>query len=98
VIKVLYTEARCDFEAIPPGTYDCLFIMLDVAAVLHAHEQTDIQTATQAASALRQLAGEAAFLLFSAGTIGTGLLAVPTLAGSAAYALAETLKWPIGFK
>jgi Mn2+/Fe2+ NRAMP family transporter len=57
---------------------------------------TDIQTATQAAEALRPLAGELTFLLFSLGIIGTGLLAVPILAGSAAYALAEALKWPIG--
>src|SRR5271170_3614810 len=73
-------------------------IMLDAAAVLHVHGQTDIQTATQAAWALRPLAGEAAFLLFSAGIIGTGLLAIPALAGSAAYALAEALKWPIGLE
>ena len=57
---------------------------------------TNIQSASQAAEALRPLAGELAFLLFSIGIIGTGLLAVPVLAGSAAYALAETLKWPIG--
>ena len=72
------------------------FIMLDTGAVLHAHLVTDIQTAAQAAEALRPLAGELAFLLFSLGIIGTGLLAVPVLAGSAAYALAEALKWPIG--
>ena len=74
------------------------FIMLDTAAVLHAHSVTDIQTAAQAAEALRPLAGESTFLLFSFGIIGTGLLAVPVLAGSAAYALAETLKWPIGLE
>jgi len=72
------------------------FIILDTAAVLHAHGVTDIQTAAQAAEALRPLAGELSFLLFSIGIIGTGLLAVPVLAGSAAYALAEALKWPIG--
>ena len=72
------------------------FIMLDAAAVLHAQGVTDIQTANQAAAALRPLAGDFASLLFSIGIIGTGLLAVPILAGSCAYALAETLNWPIG--
>lgn len=72
------------------------FIILDTASVLHAHGVTDIQTGAQAAEALRPLAGELAFLLFSLGIIGTGLLAVPVLAGSAAYAMAEALKWPIG--
>ena len=74
------------------------FIILDTAAVLHAHGITDIQTGAQAAEALRPLAGELAFLLFSMGIIGTGLIAVPVLAGSSAYALAETLKWPIGLE
>jgi Mn2+/Fe2+ NRAMP family transporter len=72
------------------------FIILDAAAVLHANGITDIQTGAEAAEALRPLAGELTFLLFSLGIIGTGLLAVPILAGSAAYALAEALKWPIG--
>ncbi|MBF6570406.1 MAG: divalent metal cation transporter [Candidatus Binataceae bacterium] len=72
------------------------FIILDTAAVLHAHGITDIQTGAQAAQALRPLAGELAFLLFSVGIIGTGLIAIPVLAGSAAYALAEALEWPIG--
>src|SRR5712692_8393813 len=61
------------------------FIILDTAAVLHAHGITDIQTGAQAAEALRPLAGELTFLLFSLGIIGTGLLAIPVLAGSAAY-------------
>jgi Mn2+/Fe2+ NRAMP family transporter len=74
------------------------FIILDTAAVLHAHGRTDIQTAAQAAEALRPLAGDLSFMLFSLGIVGTGLLAVPVLAGSAAYALAETLKWPIGLE
>jgi len=72
------------------------FIILDTGAVLYAHGVRNIRSATQAAEALRPLAGELAFLLFSIGIIGTGLLAVPVLAGSAAYALAETLQWPIG--
>jgi Mn2+/Fe2+ NRAMP family transporter len=72
------------------------FIVLDTAAALHTKGVTNIQTAEQAAAALRPLAGNFAFVLFSVGIIGTGLLAVPVLAGSAAYALAETLQWPIG--
>jgi len=71
-------------------------IMLTTAATLHAAGVTDIQSAAQAAQALRPLAGELAFALFAAGIIGTGLLAVPVLAGSAAYAVAETFRWPIG--
>jgi NRAMP (natural resistance-associated macrophage protein)-like metal ion transporter len=74
------------------------FIILDTAAVLHAHGITDIQTGAQAAEALRPLAGDLAFLLFSLGIIGTGLIAIPVLAGSSAYALAEALKWPIGLE
>jgi len=71
-------------------------IMLTTAATLHAAGTTDIQSAAQAAEALRPLAGEFAFLLFALGIIGTGLLAVPVLAGSAAYAVAESFRWPIG--
>jgi NRAMP (natural resistance-associated macrophage protein)-like metal ion transporter len=74
------------------------FIILDTAATLHVHGVTDIQSATQAAESLRPLAGQLCFLLFSVGIIGTGLLAVPVLAGSAAYALAEALKWPTGLE
>src|SRR6185436_9767891 len=71
-------------------------IMLTTAATLHAAGMKDIQDAAQAAQALRPLAGDFAFALFAAGIIGTGLLAVPVLAGSAAYAVAETFRWPIG--
>ena len=60
--------------------------MLTTAATLHAHGVTDIQTSAQAAEALRPIAGPFAFAVFAAGIIGTGLLAVPVLAGSAAYA------------
>jgi Mn2+/Fe2+ NRAMP family transporter len=60
------------------------FIILDTGAVLYVHGVRDIRSATQAAEALRPLAGEMAFLLFSIGIIGTGLLAVPVLAGLAA--------------
>jgi NRAMP (natural resistance-associated macrophage protein)-like metal ion transporter len=69
------------------------FIIVTTAATLHAHGMTHIETAAQAAEALRPLAGPLAFLLFSLGIIGTGLLAVPVLAGSAGYAVAETFGW-----
>ena len=69
------------------------FIILTTAVTLHLHGITAIQTSAQAAAALRPIAGDFAFLLFSAGIIGTGLLALPVLAGSSAYAMAETFKW-----
>jgi Mn2+/Fe2+ NRAMP family transporter len=72
------------------------FIMLDTGALLHAHGPRQIETATQAAEALRPVGGEFAFLLFAIGIIGTGLLAVPVLAGSVGYALAELASWPRG--
>jgi NRAMP (natural resistance-associated macrophage protein)-like metal ion transporter len=72
------------------------FIMLTTAVTLHAHGITDIQTSAQAAEALRPIGGEFAFLLFATGIVGTGMLAVPVLAGSAAYAVAESFRWPIG--
>jgi len=74
------------------------FIILTTAVTLHAHGQTDIQTASQAAEALRPLAGQFAFVLFAAGIVGTGLLALPVLAGSAGYALGEALHWPVGLE
>ena len=73
-----------------------LFIVLTTAATLHAHGVTDIQTSAQAAEALRPIAGRFAFAIFALGIIGTGLLALPVLAGSAAYALGEALRWPVG--
>jgi len=66
------------------------FIIVTTAATLGAHGVTKIETAAEAAEALRPIAGELTFVLFAAGIIGTGLLAVPILAGSAAYAVAET--------
>jgi NRAMP (natural resistance-associated macrophage protein)-like metal ion transporter len=69
------------------------FIILTTAATLNAHGQTDIETAQQAAEALRPLAGSGAYLLFTLGLVGTGMLAVPVLAGSAAYAVAEAESW-----
>jgi len=68
-------------------------IMLTTAVTLNLHGVTDIQTSAQAATALRPIAGEFAFWLFSIGIIGTGMLAVPVLAGSAAYAVAGTFSW-----
>jgi NRAMP (natural resistance-associated macrophage protein)-like metal ion transporter len=69
------------------------FIILTTAATLHAHGQTNITTAKQAAEALRPLAGPGAYWLFTLGIIGTGMLAVPVLAGSCAYAVAEGASW-----
>jgi Mn2+/Fe2+ NRAMP family transporter len=73
-----------------------LCIVLTTAATLHAHGVTNIETSADAAKALRPIAGEFAFVVFALGIVGTGLLAVPVLAGSAAYALGETLGWRIG--
>jgi NRAMP (natural resistance-associated macrophage protein)-like metal ion transporter len=73
-----------------------LFIIVATAATLNAHGITDIQTSAQAAEALRPIAGVFTFALFAAGIIGIGLLAVPVLAGSGAYALGEVLGWTTG--
>jgi Mn2+/Fe2+ NRAMP family transporter len=72
------------------------FIILTAGATLHPAGQTDIQTAEQAAAALKPIAGPAAALLFSIGLVGTGMLAIPVLAGSAAYAIAEGAAWRSG--
>ncbi len=72
------------------------FIILTAASTLYAHGVRTVDTATQAASALRPLAGQLAYLLFTLGIVGTGLLAIPVLAGSAAYAVAGALKWKEG--
>jgi len=69
------------------------FIILTTAATLHAHGIVKIDTARQAAEALRPLAGNAAYLLFTLGLIGTGMLGVPVLAGSCAYAISEAAAW-----
>ncbi|WP_258590117.1 NRAMP family divalent metal transporter [Mesorhizobium sp. AR07] len=73
-----------------------LFIIVTTAATLNANGVTDIQTSSQAAEALRPIAGPFAFFVFALGIIGTGLLALPVLAGSSAYALGETLGWNVG--
>ena len=72
------------------------FIIVTTAVTLGAHGITDIQTSAQAATALRPVAGEFAFMLFALGIIGTGMLAVPVLAGSAAYAVTESFRWRNG--
>jgi NRAMP (natural resistance-associated macrophage protein)-like metal ion transporter len=97
-------QAPAEFQRIRIDTYVgmalsnlvALFIVITTAATLHAHGQTDIQTSAQAAEALRPIAGPFAFALFALGIIGTGLLALPVLAGSAAYALGEAMRWPVG--
>lgn len=74
------------------------FIILATAVTLNVSGVTDIETAAQAASALRPLAGDFAFLLFAVGILGVGLIGVPVLAGSAAYALAEAMGWKSGLE
>jgi Mn2+/Fe2+ NRAMP family transporter len=98
------TDARGQLRRIRWDTYlgmgfsnlVAFFIILSTAATLHAAGLTQIQTSAQAAEALRPLGGPLTFLLFSLGIIGTGLLAVPVLAGSAAYAVTETFNWREG--
>jgi Mn2+/Fe2+ NRAMP family transporter len=74
------------------------FIILATAVTLHVAGVTDIQTAAQAASALRPLAGNFAYLLFALGILGVGLIGVPVLAGSGAYALSEAMGWQWGLE
>jgi NRAMP (natural resistance-associated macrophage protein)-like metal ion transporter len=69
------------------------FVILTTAVTLHLHGHTDIQNSAQAAKALRPIAGDFAFFLFSMGIIGTGMLAIPVLAGSAAYAMSGAFNW-----
>jgi NRAMP (natural resistance-associated macrophage protein)-like metal ion transporter len=72
------------------------FIILTTAMTLHRHGITEIETSKQVAEALRPIAGPVAYFLYTAGLIGVGLLAIPTLTGSAAYAFAETFEWKEG--
>ncbi|KAF0233921.1 MAG: hypothetical protein FD177_1333 [Desulfovibrionaceae bacterium] len=103
-LKAAPEQARSSLQRIKIDSYVgmgfsnlvAFFIMLTAAVALHQHGVTDIQTSAQAAEALRPLAGNYAFWLFAAGIVGSGLLAVPILAGSAAYAVAEASGWPIG--
>jgi NRAMP (natural resistance-associated macrophage protein)-like metal ion transporter len=97
-------QARGEFARIRIDTYIGMaisnlvatFIVITTAATLNAHGVTNIQTSAQAAEALRAVAGPLTFAVFAAGIIGTGMLALPALAGSAAYALGETLSWHVG--
>jgi Mn2+/Fe2+ NRAMP family transporter len=97
-------EARAEIGRIRLDTYlgmgfsnlISLFIIITTAATLHAHGITDIQTSAQAAEALRPIAGMFTFAVLAVGIVGIGLLAVPVLAGSAAYALGEGLGWTTG--
>jgi Mn2+/Fe2+ NRAMP family transporter len=96
--------AKAEFGRIRIDTYIgmglsnmvALFIIVTTAATLHAHGITDIQTSSQAAQALKPIAGPATFVIFALGIVGTGLLAVPVLAGSAAYAMGEAFGWHVG--
>lgn len=91
--------ARMRADTLVGMGYACaisLFIMITAAATLNAHGVTDIQTSAQAAEALRPIAGDFAYLAFAIGIIGIGLLAVPVLAGSAAYAVGEAMGWTTG--
>lgn len=73
-------------------------IIFTTAATLHKAGVTGISSSTEAAKALEPVAGKFAFVVFSAGIIGTGLLAVPVLAGSAAFAVGEAMRWPVGLE
>jgi len=99
-------QAKSNYRRIKIDTYVgmgfsnivAFFIILTTAVTLNLHGVTDIQTSAQAATALRPIAGEFAFWLFSAGIVGTGLLAIPVLAGSAAYAMAGAFNWKKGLE
>jgi NRAMP (natural resistance-associated macrophage protein)-like metal ion transporter len=97
-------QAKAEFARIRLDTYlgmglsnlVALFIIITTAATLNAHGVTNIQTSAQAALALKPIAGDATFAVFALGIVGTGLLAVPVLAGSAAYATGEAFGWHVG--
>ena len=99
-------DARTEFTRMRWDTYIgmafsnaiAFFIILSTAVTLHAKGVTNIQTAADAATALRPLAGDFAFALFGIGIVATGLLALPVLAGSAAYAIAEAMGWKEGLE
>ncbi len=90
---------RIEFDTIAGMAFSnliALAIIVSAAATLHPAGITHIETSAQAAEALRPIAGPFAFLLFCLGIVGTGMLAVPVLAGSAAYAVSETFRWKHG--
>ena len=80
------------------SAFVAFFIIVTGAVVFHAHGITEIRTTREAAEALRPIAGRFAHLLFSLGVIGTGMLALPVLAGSSAYAIGEAMRWPTGLE
>jgi NRAMP (natural resistance-associated macrophage protein)-like metal ion transporter len=104
LVNANHAEAREHLRRIRIDTYIgmafsnliAFFIILSTAVTLHAAGITNIETSAQAAEALRPLAGELTFFLFALGIIGTGMLAVPVLAGSAAYAVADSFEWRQG--
>ncbi|MEI8396100.1 MAG: divalent metal cation transporter [Rhodospirillaceae bacterium] len=97
-------QARSEFARIRLDTYlgmalsnvIAFFIVITTATTLHAHGVTNIQTSAEAAEALRAVAGRFTFVVFAAGIIGTGMLTLPVLSGSAAYAVGELLSWHVG--
>jgi NRAMP (natural resistance-associated macrophage protein)-like metal ion transporter len=97
-------SAKKEFKRIRIDTYMgmflsnavAVFIVITTAATLNAHGVTDVQTSSQAALALKPIAGPLVFVVFALGIVGTGLLAVPVLAGSAAYAVGEAAGWHVG--
>ena len=97
-------SAKKEFKRIRIDTYlgmffsnaVAVFIVITTAATLNAHGVTDVQTSSQAALALKPIAGPFVFVVFALGIVGTGLLAVPVLAGSAAYAVGEAAGWHVG--
>jgi Mn2+/Fe2+ NRAMP family transporter len=105
-LKKTHKRAPAQLQRIKVGTYlgmafsnvIAYFIILIVAVTLHANGKTDIDSAAQASQALRPIAGAFASLLFSLGIVGTGLLALPVLGGSAAYAVGEAFRWRVGLE
>ena len=103
-LKIAPEQAPPELRRIRTDTYVgmafsnlvALAIVITAAATLHAHGVTDIETSAQAAAALKPVAGPLAFAVFALGIIGTGLLALPVLAGASAYALGEAFGWPVG--
>jgi NRAMP (natural resistance-associated macrophage protein)-like metal ion transporter len=97
-------QARAEFSRIRIDTYlgmalsnvIAFFIVVTTATTLHANGVTNIQTSAEAAEALRAVAGQFTFIVFAAGIIGTGMLTLPVLAGSAAYAVGELFSWRVG--
>ena len=103
-LKKAPEQARVQFNRIKIDIYTGMafsnliayFIILTAAATLHIHGKTENNSAAEAAEALRPIAGPFASFLFSLGIVGTGLLALPVLAGSAAYGVGEAFRWPVG--